>query len=93
MANDKKPEDFRKMTYEAFENVVRPYCHGYINYEKRSLKRFWMVSSFSICLIISLSDFICKSGLSDLENRFTLVRIDVYSNIQANKLTFFYAKE
>ena len=33
MANDKKPEDFRKMTYEAFENVVRPYCHGYINYE------------------------------------------------------------
>lgn len=30
--------------------------------------------------------------LSDLENRFTLVRIDVYSNIQANKLTFFYCR-
>ena len=30
--------------------------------------------------------------LSDLETRFTLVRIDVYSNIQANKLTFFYCR-
>ena len=33
MAKDKKPEDFRKLTFEAFEHTVRPRCHGYISYK------------------------------------------------------------
>ncbi len=32
MAKDKKPDSFRKLTFEAFEHTVRPRCRGYISY-------------------------------------------------------------